>query len=352
MLARIPSRLYRLYQSEAQARRAAEEGAEAARALAHVAEAVVLVDDDRRHSVLEPGGRPRCSGWTPNGPSGINSAAVAPAVLQAVSSLGTTPVVLDGRERWLAAAESSFEDGRVIVLRDLTPDHELERMRSEFVATAAHELRTPLAAIYGAVRTIRRTDYALPESAREEFLEMIESESERLRYLMEQLLATAQLDRASLQLSTAPVDLGELCAAVVDAASVRLPETIRLALSMPPTPVVVEADGDRLRQAIENLLDNAVKYSPDGGVVEVRVESRSGRGLVRVSDEGIGIPPDQQARIFEKFYRLDPSMTRGVGGSGLGLYIIRELVTLMGGEVSVESTLGSGSTFTISLPLR
>jgi signal transduction histidine kinase len=351
LLVRIPSRLYRLYQSETQARRAAEEGAEAARALAHVSEAVVLVDggDVIRY-------------WNPAAAElfGVESAravghplgSVAPAVLQAIASLGTMPVVLEGRERWLAAAESSFEDGRVIVLRDLTPDHELERMRSEFVATAAHELRTPLAAIYGAVRTIRRTDYALPEPAREEFLGMIESESERLRYLMEQLLASAQLDRASLQLSTGPVELGELCRAVVEGAAVRLPESIRLDVAVPSSLVVVEADGDRLRQAIENLLDNAVKYSPDGGLVEVRVESRDGRGLVLVSDEGIGIPPDQQARIFEKFYRLDPSMTRGVGGSGLGLYIIRELVTLMGGEVGVESALGSGSTFTIDLPLR
>ncbi len=351
LLLRIPSRLYQLYRSEAQARLAAEEGAEASRALAHVAEAVVLVDDDYVVRYWNPAAA-NLFAVDADLAVGKPLRAVAPVVLEAVSNLGAAPVTLGGRDVWLDAAESPFEGGRVIVLRDLTPDHELERVRSEFVATAAHELRTPLAAIYGAVRTIRRTDYDLPEAARDEFLVMIESESERLRHLMEQLLATAQLDQSSLHLSTGEVDLVELSQAVLETAALRLPDGIRLDPSFPDGSVVVDADAERLRQAVENLLDNAAKYSPDGGRIELRVEARDGEGLISVSDEGIGIPPDERERIFEKFYRLDPSMTRGVGGSGLGLYIIRELVTQMGGEVRVESELGRGSTFTLSLPLR
>jgi signal transduction histidine kinase len=351
LLLRIPSRLYRLYRSEAEARRAAEEGAEAARALAHVAEAVIVADDEDGVRYWNPGAA-RLFGVDGDAAIGRPLGEVAPAALAALATLGSTTTELDGRARWLSAAESRFDGGRVIVVRDLTPDYELERVRSEFVATAAHELRTPLAAIYGAVRTIRRPDHDLTPQAHETFLAMIEQESERLRRLMDQLLASAQLDRESLDLSLEPCDLGALCRSIAESAELRLPGTVHLDAAFPAEPVTVDADPLRLRQAIENLLDNAVKYSPEGGRIALEVSRRNGAGVVRVTDEGIGIPLDERARIFEKFYRLDPSMTRGVGGSGLGLYIIRELVTQMGGEVEVESELGRGSVFTITLPLR
>jgi signal transduction histidine kinase len=112
----------------------------------------------------------------------------------------------------------------------------------------------------------------------------------------------------------------------------------------------VAADEDRLRQVIANLVENAVKYSPDGGSIVVRVSAENGRGRVAVTDEGLGIPPGERERIFEKFYRLDPSLTRGIGGSGLGLYITRELVEHMHGRLTVESVPGEGSTFVVELP--
>ncbi|MGH3025683.1 MAG: sensor histidine kinase, partial [Gaiellaceae bacterium] len=279
--------------------------------------------------------------------------ALAPVLadLTADGAPGANPVILEGQQRWLSAAESRFPGGRVVVVRDLTGDHELERVRSEFVATAAHELRTPLAAIYGAVRTIRRDDYELTPEIREQFLTMIEQESERLKELMDQLLVTAQLDRDSLQVRSETVDVGELCRSVIDSAELRIPDSIQLAAELASAAVTVRADPERLRQAIGNLLDNAIKYSPNGGRIALRTSKRGGKGVIEVSDEGIGIPVGEQERIFEKFYRLDPSMTRGVGGSGLGLYIIRELIGHMQGEVAVESELDRGSTFTISLPL-
>ncbi|MBV8599743.1 MAG: ATP-binding protein, partial [Actinobacteria bacterium] len=116
-------------------------------------------------------------------------------------------------------------------------------------------------------------------------------------------------------------------------------------------PVPVDADAERLRQVVSNLIDNAIKYSPDGGRVELRIDRLRDVGLIEVSDRGLGIPSHEQERIFEKFYRLDPTMTQGVGGSGLGLYISRELVQHMGGRLSVSSRLGEGSTFTVTLPL-
>lgn len=352
LLVRIPARLYRLYRAEEDARRSAEEGAEAARALAHVSEAVVLADESDTVRYWNPAaaalfGRPREEAI------GRPVASLAPVLTDLTGDglAGVNPVALEGQQRWLSAAESRFPGGRVVVVRDLTADRELERVRSEFVATAAHELRTPLAAIYGAVRTIRRDDYELAPEIREQFLTMIERESERLKELMDQLLVTAQLDRDSLQVRSEIVDAGELCRSIIDSAELRIPDSIQLTAELAPTPVTVRADSERLRQVIGNLLDNAIKYSPNGGRIALRTITRDGQGVIEISDEGIGIPAGEQERIFEKFYRLDPSMTRGVGGSGLGLYIIRELIAHMRGEVAVESQLDRGSTFTISLPL-
>ena len=115
--------------------------------------------------------------------------------------------------------------------------------------------------------------------------------------------------------------------------------------------MTLQADPERLRQVVANLIDNAIKYSPGGGRIDVRVSANGDSGTIEVADNGLGIPAHEQERIFEKFYRLDPSMTRGIGGSGLGLYISRQLVEQMGGRLSVVSRHGVGSTFAISLPL-
>ena len=138
---------------------------------------------------------------------------------------------------------------------------------------------------------------------------------------------------------------------VVDAARQRLPEGIELELVSLNGLRPIAADRDKLRQILVNLMENAIKYSPDGGHIEVRID-RAGEAMrFSVRDEGIGIAPEEQDRIFERFHRLDPNMTRGVGGTGLGLYICRELVQRMGGRIWVTSREGSGSTFSFDLPL-
>jgi signal transduction histidine kinase len=348
----VPRRLYSLFREERRARRDAEQSADAALALAHVNDAVVLLDGEPAVVRFMNPAAARLFGLQDGQPASPDVQRVMDQIHDGVEQIpGPIPVTVDGRERWLTYAETTFDGGRVVVLRDVSDDRRLERLRAEFVATAAHELRTPLAAVYGAVRTLRHSKHELDEDVSAQFLTMIESEAERLKLVMDQLLVSAQLDREEVHLHQERVALADLCKSVFGSIEVRKPETIDLEADFPSDEVCVEADAERLRQVVANLLDNAIKYSPSGGRVDVRVGVRSGFGVIEVADRGLGIPPEEQQRIFEKFYRLDPAMTRGIGGSGLGLYISRELVRQMGGQLSVVSRLGEGSTFTVMLPL-
>jgi signal transduction histidine kinase len=349
LLLRVPRRLYQLFREERFARREAEQSADASRALDHVREAVVLLDD---------AGTVRYGNPTAEKLFGLHLPSDSQVLLGALdhflgagANAGARPLVLGGQVRWLTCVESKFDGGRVVVFRDVSDDHRLEQLRSDFVATAAHELRTPLAAIYGAVRTLRQETYELPPALGEQFLAMIERESDRLKLVTDQLVVSAQLDAADLHLQPQPVDAMALCEEVLDAAQLRKPNEIEFKVDKSESPVSLAADPDRLRQVIGNLIDNAIKYSPDGGGIELRVFANGSSGVIEVADQGLGIPADEQQRIFDKFYRLDPDMTGGVGGSGLGLYISRELVRQMGGQLSVSSELRSGSIFRVTLPL-
>jgi signal transduction histidine kinase len=165
-----------------------------------------------------------------------------------------------------------------------------------------------------------------------------------------EILLANQLDAGRLDLFTETFDPAELVERVAESARSRAPAGVPIVLDLAGALPPVAADRDKARQVLVNLVENAIKYSPDGGEVELGV--RAGPGTVHffVRDNGLGIPSDEQTRIFDKFYRLDPDMTRGVGGTGLGLYICRELVERMGGQISVRSEPGAGSTFTFDLP--
>jgi two-component system, OmpR family, phosphate regulon sensor histidine kinase PhoR len=350
----LPKRMGLLYRREQDARRSAERGDRASRALEHVVDAVVLLDtqdvvrywnpaaaatfDVSEHDALGRPARELIPGLD--------------ALEQAHARGGEGAVVAlerDGAERSFGVRETRFPEGRVLVLRDVTAEQQLDRARSEFLATASHELRTPLTAVYGAVRTLRRFDRDEEPELTERLLTIIEQESERLAAIVEQILVSAQLDRHALHLERQECNLTELCESVIASAELRHGSHV-LALDAPES-VVVECDPARLRQVLVNLLDNALKYSASGSRVELRVHEDGGSVAVDVTDEGIGIPADAQARVFEKFYRADPDMLSGVGGSGLGLYISRELIEQMGGTIGVRSRPGQGSTFTIRLPL-
>jgi len=348
---RVPERLRQLYSAEEQARIHAEQGANAARALAHVSDAVVLVDDSSRVRSWNAAAE-ELFGISAESALGNVADAVFPEFTVLLERVGgdLTPVRIGGEERWLAVAVSSFEGGRVVTLRDATIEHVLERTRSDFVTTASHELRTPLTAVYGSVRTLLDRGDSIDEAQRARLLRVIGQESEHLSQIVDQLLVAAQIDRGRLTLHESECDIVDICAAVVEAAEMRKPDEIDLRLVAPSRPRPLRCDPPRLRQVLVNLVENAIKYSPSGGRVEVRITDLADRVRVDVHDEGLGIPPSEQTRIFEKFYRLDADMTLGVGGSGLGLYISREIVEQMGGSLSVRSRRGAGSTFTLTLP--
>jgi PAS domain S-box-containing protein len=261
----------------------------------------------------------------------------------------TMPVEVGEREFWVSASGVRVEEGIVYAFRDLTEERALERMKSDFVATVSHELRTPLAAIYGAALTVRREDLDLDEELQKHLLTVIAEESARLAQIVEDLLLASHLDSGMLQVALEACDAQELTRGVVETAEINLPENVEIELVVEDGLPHVQADPEQLRQVISNLVDNAVKYSPDGGPVRVRLESDNGVVRLAVSDTGLGIPHSEQRRIFEKFYRLDPDMTRGIGGTGLGLYIVRELVRRFDGRIWVESSEGKGSTFFVEL---
>jgi PAS domain S-box-containing protein len=339
----------------------AEKGANAARALAYVADGVVLLDEEGIVRYWNPAAE-AITGLCGADALGRRVDEVLPEWEALTSHLTlvrpgeaaarpvTVPLVLDGRELWVSVSGVDFGEGTVYALQDVTDEHALEKTRSDFVATASHELRTPLAAVYGAVRTLRRDDLKLSEDDSAAFLEMIETEAARLAHIVDQILVAGQLDAEAVELDTAPCDPAEIAAGVIESASLHLPDGISLRLSTDSSESIV-CDENKLRQVLANLVDNAIKYSPGGGEVEVRLAAQNASCVIEVVDHGLGIPSGERERIFEKFYRLDPQQTKGVGGSGLGLYICRELVERMNGRLSVESQPGEGSRFTLTLPV-
>jgi signal transduction histidine kinase len=199
--------------------------------------------------------------------------------------------------------------------------------------------------------TLRRRDVAVDESQRDRLLEVISSESDRLARIVNDILWASRLESGRMSIAIERCDAAAIAAEVADVARARASEGIELAVSasrgLPP----VAADPDKLRQILTNLTDNAIKYSPDGGRVELEIGRSGARVRFRVGDQGLGVPPAEQDRIFEKFFRLDPNLTRGVGGTGLGLYISRELVTRMNGRIWVVSDGRAGSSFFLELPI-
>jgi PAS domain S-box-containing protein len=262
----------------------------------------------------------------------------------------TVPLTIDDRELWISASGVRFSEGTVYAFRDLTEERRVEELRNDFLATVSHELRTPLTSVLGAATTLRAGRASTPQ-LRDQLLAIIADQTDRLARIVDEILLASQLSSGSLSLAQDQFDPVALADATVEAERARLPE--RLALDLVAADEVPPAAGDseKARQVLEDLIDNAVKYSPGGGRIEVAVDRNDGSVRFTVRDEGVGIPLGEQERIFEKFYRLDPDQTGGVGGTGLGLYICRELVRRMNGRMSVDSEPGVGSTFTFELPV-
>ena len=186
---------------------------------------------------------------------------------------------------------------------------------------------------------------------RENLLDVISAESDRLARTVNDILWASRLDADRMQLAVGSHDPEELTRTVIEAARAHLPPAIELEVSCEDDLPLVSGDPDKVRQVLTNLVDNAIKYSPDGGPVDVEVSRKNHSVRFSVADRGLGIPQAEQRRIFDKFYRVDPNLTRGVGGTGLGLYICQELVRRMNGTISVESREGEGSCFSFELPV-
>jgi PAS domain S-box-containing protein len=335
----------------AQLYREAEERAHAARVLATIGDGVVLVDRVGRVRLWNDAAQ-RITGLATGDSIDWQSVAgrVRIATAGEAARAESVPLEIEGRELWLSISAVGFEDGTVFAFRDLTEERALETMRQELVATVSHELRTPLAAIYGSALTLRRGDVDLEDELRDKLLEVIAVESARLAEIVDDLLLTSQLDSGKLAVKIERCDPIDIARQEVEATKLHLPENVELGIEAPASLPPVAADPSQLRQVLSNLLDNAVKYSPEGGVISIRLSSDDRHVRFTVSDGGLGVPPGERERIFEKFYRLDPGMNRGIGGTGLGLYICRELVRRVGGRIWVEAGKGAGSTFVVEIP--
>jgi PAS domain S-box-containing protein len=260
------------------------------------------------------------------------------------------PLEMESSEQWIAISAVRFLDGTVYAFHDITEAHRLDQLQAEFTATASHELRTPLAAVYGAAQTLLRHDFALDEAGRDRFIHLIVEESERLGRIVNQILLANQLDVGRVDLEAEPFDANDLLNRVAEATRVHAPENIEVDVGLSDRDLLVTADRDKVRQILLNLVENAIKYSPDGGNIELGAEPAGSAVRFHVLDEGVGIPNEERTRIFDKFYRLDPEMTQGVGGTGLGLYICAGLVTRMAGRIWVEAGQEGGSAFFFELP--
>jgi two-component system phosphate regulon sensor histidine kinase PhoR len=255
------------------------------------------------------------------------------------------------RIRAVVSASGEGEDrAAVVVLQDQTRAYRLDLVRRDFVANVSHELRTPVTGIQTLAENLLEGAMDDPHIARE-FLEHILHSAHRLVALVDDLLGLARAE-SKPTVVRAPVAVAPVARAVVAALDHAITEK-RLDVGVDvPEDTMVWADPESLRQILSNLVDNAVKYTPEGGTVDVSAGRAGEGGLVdlRVSDTGIGIPTEHQDRVFERFYRVDRARSREVGGTGLGLSIVKHLVESMGGSVALASTPGHGSTFTVTLP--
>jgi two-component system phosphate regulon sensor histidine kinase PhoR len=259
------------------------------------------------------------------------------------------------RLRGTALRDVSGEGGAVIVLNDVTDMQRLENVRRDFVANVSHELKTPIASIKGFVETLLDGAADDPVDNRR-FLGIVAKQADRLAAIIEDLLALSRIEQSegAGNLPLEPARIADVVAAVVTECAPRAADkSIRLVTSCPDE-LVAEVNAPLLEQALINLADNAIKYSDDGRTVwiEAAVPNHGGAGefVVNVRDEGRGIGPEHLPRLFERFYRVDSARSRSLGGTGLGLSIVKHIVQAHGGTVTVESTLGVGTTFTMRLP--
>ncbi|KAB7707605.1 cell wall metabolism sensor histidine kinase WalK [Bacillus aerolatus] len=245
--------------------------------------------------------------------------------------------------------ETGFVNGLITVLHDITEQEKIEMDRREFVANVSHELRTPLT-------TMRSYLEALAEGAWQDadiaphFLDVTQTETERMIRLVNDLLQLSKFDSRDYQLTKKDVDFTEFFDKIIDRFEMTKSQEVAFKRKLPRYPIYVEIDADKLTQVLDNIISNALKYSPQGGQITFKVEEKSDKIEVSVRDQGMGIPKKNLERIFERFYRVDRARTRKLGGTGLGLAIAKEMITAHGGHIWATSAEGKGTTIFFTLP--
>ncbi|MBO5670451.1 MAG: hypothetical protein J6S41_02785, partial [Clostridia bacterium] len=253
-----------------------------------------------------------------------------------------------GRIHYLS--ENKKHIGLIAVIHDVTNRFELDKSRREFVANVSHELRTPLTSIKGACETVME-DPDMPPETREYFLDMALTESDRMTRIVSDLLVLSRLDNKRTQWKTETFDVAKSVQRLIEVMRVDI-DARRHTVSFTAEENVPQltADKERIEQVVINIISNSVKYTPEGGKIDVSVTSPEENIVIRVSDNGIGVPQEDLAHIFERFYRVEKSRTSETGGTGLGLAIARELIEAHGGTIRMESHLGEGRPVVITLP--
>ena len=329
--------------------------------LASMVEGVLVVDGSGRIVLANPRLRELLSAWGELEGRRLPEVFREPAIDEAFAEAcrSAVPVVRDielrrAPQQVLLMHAAGFPHagpraGTVIVLHDVTEVRRVDEIRRDFIANASHELRTPLTAIQGFADTLAGRE--LDEQQRRHYLDVIVRNAQRMSDLIDDLLALARIERGSAELELADVDVARVAETSVADFGPRFEQAgLRVSLALRPCPPA-RADRRALEQILANLLGNAARYTNPGGRVEVVVEPAAAGGVsIVVADDGIGIPEHALERIFERFYRVDAARSRALGSTGLGLSIVKHLVAGMGGEIRVESQLGKGSRFTVTLP--
>ena len=237
--------------------------------------------------------------------------------------------------------------GAMVAFRDATAEIELDQMKSEFISMVSHELRSPLSHILASMELMREAN--LSSDQQQDLLNIIDAQSNRLNRFVEQILDVSLLEAGTVKVEQEPVDLKRLIEQMIEAFETRV-NTHRFELTVPERPTIVVGDDSKIQTVLDNLLENAVNYSPEGSRISIEVSDRDKEVVISVIDEGIGIPATQLERIFERFHRVNASDDQEQYGYGLGLYISKRLIEIQGGSIWAESELERGSRFSFSLP--
>ena len=354
---------FRRMSSELNARMAtlAEERNKMSTVLAHLTDGVVITDPEGRLALINPAAR-RLLGLDPHAtldglplPEAVGEENVLLVWRQcrATGEEHETMIDMPGEGTFLRAVAKPLSGipagGELLVLQDLSQVRRLETIRRDFISNISHELRTPLASLKALVDTLQDGALEDPGAARG-FLQRMEIEVDSLTQMVQELLELSRIESGLAPIRLSRIKLSDILEAPLERLHPQAQRAnLRLTVNLPPEPLTVMADGDRIRQVVSNIVHNAIKFTPAGGEITITAARSSSEAVVSVADTGVGIPERDLPRIFERFYKADRA--RGSGGTGLGLAIAKHIVQAHGGRIWAESREGLGSTFHFALPL-